>query len=80
MVRMRQSFLSPIYAKAYRIHMLRPLIRWMLERTEGGTMHSRTWRQIMLDYERAPRSFPCCYPASIPRGTLGQARLRLEPG
>jgi acetyltransferase-like isoleucine patch superfamily enzyme len=50
-VGLQESLLGPVYLKAYRAKMLRPLIRRMLNRSEGGIMLSRTWRRIMLGYE-----------------------------
>lgn len=48
---MRESPLSGLYIKAYRFRVLRPLIRRILIRCEGGIMRSRTWRRIMVRYE-----------------------------
>lgn len=47
---MQKSFLSSVYLNAYRARILRPLIRRILRRVEGGTMYSGTWRRIMLQY------------------------------
>jgi virginiamycin A acetyltransferase len=40
---------APLLVAAYRIRLLRPVVRWILDRYDGGFMLSRVWRRIFRE-------------------------------
>lgn len=63
-----------LFVTAYRIRVLRPVVRWMLDRYDGGFMQSRVWRRIFRDLYGVELGFLSrgdgLKPGTLPRGTV----------
>jgi virginiamycin A acetyltransferase len=46
----RSSAVGTLLFECYALRPLRPVVRWVLDRIEGGTMFSATWRKIYIHY------------------------------
>lgn len=66
--------LSPLLVRAYRYRGLRPLVRFLLDRLEGGAMHSQTLRLILRKYFGVDAGLysygHCLKPGELPSGTI----------
>lgn len=76
--------LSPWMVQAYRYRLFRPIVRYLIERYEGGSMHSTTLRTILKErfgVEVGRYSYgPLLGPGVLPEGTRIGRYCSFAPG